>query len=113
MRFIAANAAPTGRPGSQNILPTTPSASALQSNPEGIYPPVSSSDQRRDHDKARTDQRRNSNARVKRVSGCRKQLLADHAANNLPTSRRATVKVQLAEEDGRATVLRVVKPADQ
>ena len=40
-------------------------------------------------------------------------IRADYVGKNLPTSLRETVKVQLAEEDGRDTVLLGVKPADQ
>ena len=38
-------------------------------------------------------------------------IRADYVGKNLPTSLRETVKVQLAEEDGRDTVLLGVKPA--
>ena len=37
-------------------------------------------------------------------------IRADYVGKNLPTSLRETVKVQLAEEDGRDTVLLGVKP---
>ena len=38
-------------------------------------------------------------------------IRADYVGKNLPTSLRETVKVQLAEEDGRDTVLLGAKPA--
>jgi pyrimidine operon attenuation protein/uracil phosphoribosyltransferase len=40
-------------------------------------------------------------------------IRADYVGKNLPTSLRETVKVQLAEEDGRDTVLLGTKPASQ
>ena len=40
-------------------------------------------------------------------------IRADYVGKNLPTSLRETVKVQLAEEDGRDTVLLGAKPATQ
>ena len=40
-------------------------------------------------------------------------IRADYVGKNLPTSLRETVKVQLAEEDGRDTVLLGAKPTSQ